>query len=272
MGFNYKKRIKKNNKIGFLMMTYDGASFLWDDHFRLVKKYWSNFDSFFDGYIMMSETKNFKYNHRLTINCLNCSKKLTFCERLALAIQKLNTEYVFLIMDDFYLKDYVDLQRFKECILFLKENNGDYIEFENYRNNVTNKEYYLNYIKKLQKKMFLVTLQIGVWNANSLLKIIRLKETAWQFEYYGSIRACLRRFKGYTLKTNTNPIFNYDFGWLVTRGKFDKKIFMYFVENEGVDFGLSSIIGFKEENINTKKTFWVIFKNLLNAFLSIFKR
>lgn len=269
---NFKKKIEKNGKIGYLMMTYDGASFLWSDHFRLVKKYWPSFGKTFDKYLLMSETKSFSFDDKLVLRSLDCGKTFTFSQRIALAIQKLKCEYVFVTIDDYFLKGQVDMARLHECFAFLKNNKADYIEFENFRTTVKKKQYKPNYIKKLKKKMFLVNLQIGIWRSNSLLKIIRLYENPWQLEYYGSIRSCLSNFKGFTLKKGTPPIFDYDFGWLVQRGKFDKETFEYFVENEDVDPLLGETVGFKEREIKHRQPISKKIKHLFLSLLSIFRR
>ena len=268
MGTNHK------NQLGFLFMTYDGADFLWEDHFRLLNKYWPNFLENFDAFATMAETKTLKIKDELSIEPLYCAKSKTFCERIYLALKKLNTEFVFVTIDDYFLKGAVDDYRFKEVFNFLKTHKDiDYVEFENFRSKVTSAEFDLPYLKQLKKRMFLVNLQIGIWRVSSLLKILKQYENAWQFEYYGSIRAIFNKFTALTLENKTKPIFEYDFGWLVQRGKFDEDTFNYFVTNESVDYELGKKIGFRARTQDNKTTRTVKkIKHLFFALLSFFRK
>lgn len=269
-----KTKIEKNGKVGFIFSTYDGASFLWDDFFKLMRRFWPDFDTAFDGYISMCEKEEIVATERLTIKPVGLSNsESTYSERLAECINRLNCEYVFIILDDYYLKSEVDVKRLEETIAFLKNNKRmDCITYENFRSKVLEREFELPYLKQLKKVMFICNLQIGLWRASSLQKLLRLYESPWQFEYYGSIRACLQGLKSLTIKKGEPPVFDYDFGWLLQRGKFDKKTFAAYAEKGLVDTELGERIGFYEPKPHKKHGMLFKLKHGMLALLSILKK
>lgn len=254
---NRKKAVEKNGKIGFIYSTWDGVSFLWPDFFRLIQKFWPGFDEYFDGYISMNETQSITVSDKLTIEPIGLSNEhSTYSERLNACIDKLNCEYVFIMIDDFYLRSPVDVKRLQETVELIRNDRKiDYIEYENFRSytdDYRTSAKHLPYLRKLKKKMFLCNLQIGIWRASSMKKVMRLNENPWMFEYYGSVRACIYNFNVLTIKKGEPPIFNYDFGWLLTRGKFDKIIYDSFVSTLGIDPEMGPRIGYHDREAPKK--------------------
>lgn len=269
-----KSRIDKNGRVGFIFSTYDGASFLWEDFFNLMNRFWPGFDTFFDGYISMCETKQIVASQKLIIQPIGLSnEQTTYSERLAACINHLNCEFIYIVLDDYFLKSCVDLKRFRETIELIKSNNSiSCITYENFRSKVTNDEFDLPYMKRLRKTMFICNLQIGLWRTSALQKILRLYESPWQFEYYGSIRACLYNIVSLTIKKGEPAIFDYDFGWLLQRGRFDKKTYDLYVEKGLINSEIGNQIGFYVSK--PPKTHSIIFriKHGCYAVLSMIRR
>lgn len=260
------------NNISFILLTYDGADFLWNDYFRLIKKYWPDFSHEFSNYYMTSNKKNFIFEEDLVIKNISLDNSVSLSDRIRHALELCNTDFVFISIDDYFLKSVVDVEKFNECLEIIKKDKKiDCIEFENFRSAVK-KHAYNDYLNILKKKMFLFNLQNAIWRKESLLKLLRKDENGWKMEYYGSVRAALYNFKILTLKKGTDFVFNYDFGWLVQRGKFDKITFDYFVDNENVDRNLANKVGFRERGQNKKVTFVYKMKHLMLALFSFIKR
>ncbi|MDD3168530.1 MAG: hypothetical protein PHC91_03575 [Eubacteriales bacterium] len=268
-----KIKIDKNGKVGFVFSTYDGTSFLWPDFFRLLNRFWPGFDTAFDGYISMAEKKEIIASDKLVIQPIGLSNSnSTYSERLLECINRLNCEYVFIILDDYYVKSTVDNTRFAETLDFIRNNTQiDGITYENFRS-TSNKAVQLSYLRYLKKRMFLCNLQIGLWRSSSLQKIIRLNENPWKFEYYGSVRACLFNYKILTIKQGEPPIFDYDFGWLLQRGKFDNKTYHQYVEKLGIDPKLGDVIGYHEREPAKKVGLMTKIRHAILSVLSFFRR
>ena len=250
-----KREVSKNGKIGFLFSTYDEMDFLWPDFFRLLMKFWPGFDTYFDSYISMCENKSIYVSDRLTIEPGGLSNsEYSYSERLQNCINRLDCEFVFIILDDYFIKSLVDLQRLAETVsLLTRDTTIDYIEYENFRTKVTKEKEELDFLARLQNRMFLCNLQISLWRARSLSKVLRLKENAWFFEYYGSVRAILYKFRVLTIKKGERPIFDYDFGWLVQRGRFHKPTYSSYVETLSIDPEMFQKIGFYDKEDRPKK-------------------
>jgi len=255
------------NNISFVLLTYDGASYLWNDYFRLTKKYWPEFENIFDSFYMTTESKSFTFSSSTIIKSIKLYDN-SLANRLIEVLKKVRTDYVFLDIDDFWLKETVNMKKFSHALDLLNADKKiDGIGFENFRKKT--KEYNNDaYFKLLMKRMFIFNLQKGIWRKETLLKLLRKNENPWEMEYYGSIRAIYYGTKVLTEIPSHNPTFSYDYGWLVVRGKFDKNIFRYFVDNESVDSNLALEIGFRENNIKAKKA--SIFKKIKHLFLAIF--
>lgn len=268
-----KRKITKNGKISFCLCTYDGASDLWEPYFNLTQKYWPEFFSCFNKYISLCETKEIQFK-QFVIKPVIATENYSFSQRLIKAINELNDEFVFISIDDYWLKSKVDQSRLKQCFEFIKSNPKiDCIEFENFRKAVRNENYSVNYLKRLKRtKGILCPLQNGIWRSSSLLKLLRQNESAWLIEYYGTFRARVLNYNVLTLQNGSAPIFDYDFGWVVQRGKFHKEHFDYFVINEGVSQKIGEKRGYFCASKDTKKkTIWFYFKNAFLCVLSLFR-
>lgn len=147
------------------------------------------------------------------------SSKLSWSSRVKEYLEKINTDYVLIVLDDFYIEEKVN----EDILLQLYE----YIENDQLIANITlanindlRNERINSYLCKRQNDAnYLVNMQIGLWRTKILNSLLRENENPWQVELYGSIRA--RKFsncKFCCLNSDAFMPFKYGRGWLVVRG------------------------------------------------------
>lgn len=143
--------------------------------------------------------------------------------RLLKYLEAINTDYIFLVLEDFILENKVNTECIQKYIEIMKENidivNIALAEIYDKRNIGTSEPHLMRRPKNAD---YLMNLQAGIWRVDFLKKIIREKENPWQTELYGSVRA--REYKNkifLCLDSDKNSPYKYGRGWLVVRGKWN---------------------------------------------------
>ena len=129
--------------LNVLIMSSDGYEDCWKPFSILYNKYFPNN---YKTYIV-TETKICPYFDTI-------KKTGAWTKRLKEALQELDSEYVLLMLDDYFIHDKVDNNKIKECLKIIKETNAIVYNFEiKYRPCVgldntydiqLNNQYYLN--------------------------------------------------------------------------------------------------------------------------------
>lgn len=261
------------NDVTIVFCTCDKYYDLWNDFFRLLKKYWPEFHG---TIILNSESKEITMPGLSISKPLNCSSDLSWEDRLALSLKKVKTEFVLIMLDDFFLKRKVHTEEFEKSLEIMKKTPAVVSITYLREPGVTQKRYKNNYYIRRRIAPYKMTAHITLYRKDYLLNILRKNESAWEFETNGTVRSWF--LKGVFLGpiNNFNPVFSYDFGSLVIRGKFYKPVKSYFEENEECHFTTSrSTIaqwGGKKGDVKSKRKVLKIIKYVLKGLISLFKR
>lgn len=212
-----------------LVSTCDSYSDLWKPFFTLLNKYWPTIDC---PIYLITESKKVSFNG-LNVHCpLDFhQKRNTWSERLLEVLEIIDTEYLILILDDFWLKEPVNVTLIERFVEYISEDLD--IGFICLRKQPLNdsdvpSDKYSELIRYGKRNPYRINAQIGLWRKSYLHKILRKHETAWEFEWYGSKRSRIYRNKLYFIKPDSDSIFNYDSGGVVFRGKFIRSYIDYF--------------------------------------------
>lgn len=243
-----------NNRLSFLMSSCDQYEDLWHPFFDCINKFWQDIP--YPVYLS-TEHKQFVPRQELafsvkTLNQLDKygDKAISWSRRFADALNRIESEYVFLVLDDFFCCDQVETSYFEE-ILDIMDKDASIASFQFNGTRIRNlKPSEYNGAKALEYKLihrggwkthFVPT----IWRKSVLLKWLRPWESIWGFEGYGSARA--RRWPSrYTEKVyivSSPPI--YDYLWIkdcsaVINGKWlnEPELIEFFANNEiAVDYG-----------------------------------
>lgn len=229
--------------LAFLMSSCDGYDDLWEPFFECLDLMWKDIDI---PVYLNTEHKVFTPKKELgfQVRTLNqkSKKTLSWSRRFIEALERIQEEYIFLVLDDFFVCDKVDADKMAQIVSIMEEDPA-IASFQLYGTRIRNKnpEAYvqgetLRYTlmgKQGWKTHFVPT----VWRKSTLLKWLRPWESIWAFEECGSQRARRWNYPEKVYVVENAPI--YDYLWIkdcsaVINGKWlaEKELLTFFEENQ----------------------------------------
>lgn len=168
------------NNITLLVGSCDDYSFLWDNFIKLCNKYWEPQCK----KIIVSETltrgiKDYEFS--------TTSRDLNWSDRMITAINNIETDFVFFILDDYFLREDISNEFISQSIDFLERENGNKLIFTTIPTDI----YKLSHIKDDLYKMnddsdYLTSVQPAIWRKSFLLDCLQKNWNPWQFEIEGT--------------------------------------------------------------------------------------
>ena len=250
------------SKCVFLYCSCDNYSDLWEPYFNLLNKFWSDISM---RVILNTEHKVFQIprDYSIKVETFNCYKKCSWSQRLLDILNKIDEEYVFLVIDDLFIQSKVDNSQFNNMLNLLHDSNNlasiqlrgirqQTYEDKTHRNE--SKDIIINNEKYKFRKISLTKTETfpTIWKKEILFKWLRPWESIWGFEGYGIQRAKQGKLKEDVLRLEEPNIFN--FLWVdecspVINGKwFDSPKIDNFFELNGlnIDFNKRGRISYEE--------------------------
>lgn len=228
-----------------LINTCDKFEDCWDPFFKLMAKYWSDCK----GKIFLNtEFKDYSYpNLSITAvkGCVNKQYKgkfATWSQCLRWALDKIDTDIVLYMQEDYFLKAPVKNNVVEKYVRLMDENPEiKCLHLTDQASTATRKSDYegLNIVDTKQR--YRVSCQAALWRKEELLSLIRDYESAWEFEEFGSQRSSKINHLYLTVdrnvvKLNEYEIIPYIFTGIV-QGKWIKECIKLFADNDiHVDF------------------------------------
>lgn len=176
-----------SKRITVVVSTCDSYSVLWDHFSKCFDKYWeTNCDVIF-----VSETKPHPFFKTVTPG------NLPWGERNRIAIMNLKTDYIFWILEDYFLSRPI---KEEDIIRYIKDfeklemdrlqigPKGPNKDIESYLDQSVNQRPKFQYEKTLSSEKYSVCLQPSIWRTDYILNILDKKYTPWEFELIGSLK------------------------------------------------------------------------------------
>lgn len=166
-------------------------------------------------------------NKEFEINVIKCKKiGASWGERLLNCLEQIDSEYILMMLEDFYFEQPIRTEMVNSCVMYLKEN-SNIICFqmvpsgEVLSGNSGGNEEYTGFIARKQFGMYKIIAGPTLWRKTDLIKLTKKKDSPWEWEYFGSFRTWLYGKDVYCWKDMENPLFDYDIehGGAVHRGK-----------------------------------------------------
>ena len=215
-----------HQKYSILINSCDKYSDVWPMFFHIFKKTWtSNFPRIF----LSTEEKQVVCED-LNIQCLNISdaktKDIPWGERLKDCLARIDSDYVLMLLEDFYFESEIDVNAIDKCVDYLNKNN-DIIAFQflhaskhRYSNKAERNEFY-GFLQRRRLSKFLINAGPALWRKSDLINLTKDTDNPWEWEYFGSFRTWFYGKKIYCWADESKKIFDYDFvhGGAVHRGK-----------------------------------------------------
>lgn len=155
--------------LDIVVMSCDSYDDCWKPFSILYNKYFIND---YKTYIV-TETKDCKYFETI-------KKTGAWTKRLKEALQELDSKYILLMLDDYFIHERVDNNKINECLKIIKETNAIVYNFENkYRQCV---ELSNSYDIQLNNQVYLNSTQPSIWNREKLIERLEKEQTAQEWE------------------------------------------------------------------------------------------
>ena len=231
-----------------LLSSYDGGDDLWDGFFKALSIQWNNFDM---KIVLNTESKSYSYPgfEIETFNLYKPGQKVAWSKRLLEHLKRIDTEYIFFILDDFWIEEPVDTEFFNKCLRWMRENKDvSNLSFQRTRGDNIKDNRFERFEKRPQKAEYKLNCQAALWRREKLISYLRPHENPWEFEKYGSMRAARYKDSFYTLIEGAPQIVQYNLseGGVLHRGRWCRCVVSPLVEKYGINIDFEKR-GFNED-------------------------
>jgi len=187
-----------------LIGTCDAYSMLWDNFVTLTDRYWK-IDC---RKLFVSENKKVEY----TGYDFHLPGKLNWSNRMLSAIDTINTEYTFFVLEDYFFTETLDDRELLLHIDFMKHVDANKVMLEYKCKHLTlidqgtwrgRTTYKLSPFSN-----YLTSVQPSVWKTEHLKKVMQLDWSPWEFEIKGSDAIRGKESSTYLMLRNKKPYWN----------------------------------------------------------------
>ena len=214
------------NKCTMLVNSCDSYSDVWVPFFTILKEQWKDIDI---PIVLNTESKTFNMEGLSikTINVLgNMDKKIEWGERLIDVLNRIDTEYILFMLDDYLLDAPVQKKIIENCVRWM-DADRTIVTFLLVPSGFYGKPGYVGDLNSpypgfgmREKKDARLVAGPGIWRREELIKLTKPFEDPWVWELYGSMRARRHKGKFYCCRLNAPKAFVYDIkrGGAIHRG------------------------------------------------------
>lgn len=211
------KRFEDNCTL--VISSCDAYEDLWQPFFKILKEEWPELNL---PILLNTESKKFKFPG-FDIKCLSLAEQygnMRWGKRLKLTLRSIDTEYVLMMLDDFFLKDHVNQLQIQKCYEWM-QNDKNIAVFYYMPTRSKNKKsiQYKGYEQIPLFAPYRYNCQAALWRKRDLIQALRNFETPWEWEVYGTWRSHRKLFKKfYSLCPNEPEVIPYiytidDYSW-----------------------------------------------------------
>lgn len=212
--------------VTILLTTCDAYHDALIPFFTLWKRYWPDCPYRF---VINTETKNFDCDDFDVVTMCG-GKGLSWSKRLKNCLKKIDTEYILLCLEDYFLQGPVDTDIFAAALKTMRENTrAGVIQFAidihtKYDDSITVNEFFSPVPKyKADTHNNRIFCVLSLYRTKYLKKLLCFNESPWEFEIFGSIRSQFFREDVYRENESHDRCFYYliepKFGYGISRGK-----------------------------------------------------
>lgn len=156
--------------VSVLIMTCDGYSDLLEPFNTLYKRYWKHPYKTYIG----TEEKDCEYFEAI-------KTKGSWTARVRQTLEKIDSDYVIFLLDDFFFHKKVNQERIEVLIPQFKDNTAVF-NFELNKDTKTEENALNGFKKRLNKQMYLCSCQPSIWNRKILIELLQQDMNPWQWE------------------------------------------------------------------------------------------
>ena len=166
------------NLLTTIVTSCDKYSFLWENFNIMFNKYYNiNAPTF-----LITETKNQSLNGIDIIN----TGQLTWTEMLNNALDQIESEYIFLLLEDYFLTEEINATEINLHLNFLSQHNANKVMIDKHSMFYTYDEVFdyqnRTCLKFWQKSNYLLSTQPSIWRKSFLQSVLNEPLNPWSFE------------------------------------------------------------------------------------------
>jgi glycosyltransferase involved in cell wall biosynthesis len=158
-------------KVSVLVMTCDSYEDLWQPFFKCFNKYW---DCPYEVYLG-TETKNSKLAKTI-------KTKGSWTKRVRESLEKIKSEYVIFLLDDFFIRKKVDQEAIDWCIDNFDDNTATF-DFQNVlEGDYLDREKKGDYRLRRNQTRYICNCQPSIWDRKKLISLLQEDMNPWEWE------------------------------------------------------------------------------------------
>ena len=239
------------NKYTIIVNSCDDYEDLWFPFFKLFKKYW---DPENVKILLNTESKNYSFEG-LDITCVHAKRKNeTYAQRFLNVLKYVETPYVLIMLDDFFIREKVDQDQICNIIEWME--NDKTIAYFNCDSTPLYKKceesQYKGFIMIPKGNEYTLNLQVAIWRKDLLKSFWKNKASPWEWELYVNlIAASSEKYHFYCSSKEGNGFIDYGYnpqGMGVFRGKWVKNDVVPLFEKEKINVDFSKRGFFNGDN------------------------
>lgn len=176
-------------KLTVLLCTSDSYDDLWNPFFTLYNLYFENKDI---PIIMNTESKNYSFPNLniKTLNLYNKDDNIPYGKRMKEHIRQINSPYTLLLLDDFFLRKNVDLEKINELISFMDTNpRTATINFDDAERGGYDDSKLPGFLKLPKYANYKLNMQAAIWRTDKLFEYWDEQDSPWLWEIYGNYQS-----------------------------------------------------------------------------------
>ncbi len=167
-----------------IVSSCDNYSDLWAPFFNLLKIYWPDCP-----YQVLLITEDKVFNGKGIIST-KIGPGLDWSSLLSKSLDLVKTPYVLFMLEDFFLREMVETEKIEKILKHMSRSSIDMLRLIPYKGRVTSN--LLNtsiYTVIPLEARYRVSTQGSFWSVETLQSLIKLGESAWEFEINGTKRS-----------------------------------------------------------------------------------
>lgn len=232
-----------------VVSSCDRYADLWDPFFKILSQQWPDI-----GYPVVLLTEKAPYTCAYMDIDVFHTGDMPWGKMLRKCLQAIDTEYVMLLLEDFFPLERVDQGRIEQCLDWMDQDR-DIAVFSFFRgpgDNIRDNRY-PHFERRPQEGEYRFNCQPAVWRRERLIEFIRPHESPWAWELLGSKRSARYPDKFYSAIEGEPYVFTHDFiKYGLRRGKWYKDTVELF-RQYGIDMDFTLRGFYDKEEIHREK-------------------
>jgi len=177
--------------------------------------------------VLNTEKKKYKCDY-MDVKVINNMEECTWSNRLLSVLKEIKSEYIFLLLEDFFLDKPFDSVMFNKVLEYMKLHKEIGITHISQTNKPHDETDDLLWERNYERYHIVITAIL--YRKDFLMKILRKNESPWEFERYAGVRAKRMSEKVMQYNEKYPVIYSYNHslydGTAISNGKWMQKIFL----------------------------------------------